>query len=162
MTYHGRQRLTRDNEGRTVYGGSDLTCVRGGWDALDRLTLPANIRYGVAQAKAYDDATSAYPGFVASRRNYDVGQGIDARGRWRSGVFEASWRVGGASSAEVEAVAVLMDDASVDVVEASSVQAFGQDIEPPPGAHVHFHGNDSRRGPMIAYSRVTRVLRQTT
>src|SRR5262249_38175801 len=122
----------------------------------------ANIRYGVAQAKAYDDATSAYPGFVASRRNYDVGQGIDGRGRWRSGVFEASWRVGGASSAEVEALAVFTDDGAGDAVGASSVQAFGKDLESPPGAHVHFHGNDPRRGPMIAYSRVTRVLRQTT
>src|SRR5437016_2779146 len=80
-------RLTTDNEGRSAYGGSDLVCVRGGWNALDRLPLPHDIRHGVAQAKVYDEATCEYPGFMASRRNYDVGQGLDSQGRWRSGVF---------------------------------------------------------------------------
>ena len=33
-----------------------------------------------------------YPGFLASRRNYDVRQRIDNAGRWRSGVFLARQR----------------------------------------------------------------------
>jgi len=56
---------------------------------------PANFgtrTLAVNQARRYDKCTCAYPGFVASRRNYDVGQGTDANGEWRSGVFEASWR----------------------------------------------------------------------
>ena len=162
MTYHGTQRLTTDNEGRSAYGGSDLVCVRGGWSALDRLPLPHDIRHGVAQAKVYDEATCEYPGFMASRRNYDVGQGLDSQGRWRSGVFEASWRVGGATAAEVAALAAFMEDAAVDVINASSVLAFGEEIEPPPGARVHFKGDDPELGPMIQYSLVARVVRRAT
>ena len=162
MTYHGTQRLTTDNEGRSAYGGSDLVCVRGGWNALDRLPLPHDIRHGVAQAKVYDEATCEYPGFMASRRNYDVGQGLDSQGRWRSGVFEASWRVGGATAAEVAALAAFMEDAAVDVINASSVVAFGEEIEPPPGARVHFQGDDPKLGPMIQYSLVARVVRRAT
>src|SRR5947208_14025924 len=37
LSYHGTQRTVTDNEGRPVYGGSDLVCVRGGWEALDAL-----------------------------------------------------------------------------------------------------------------------------
>ena len=39
ISYHGTQRTVRDNEGRPVYGGSDLVCVRGGWEALDALPM---------------------------------------------------------------------------------------------------------------------------
>jgi len=162
MTYQGTQRLTTDNEGRSAYGGSDLECVRGGWNVLDRLPLPHDIRQGVAQAKVYDEAMCEYPGFMASRRNYDVGQGLDSRGRWRSGVFEASWRVGGATAAEVAALAAFMEDAAGDVINASSVLAFGEEIEPPPGARVHFQGDDPELGPMIQYSLVARVVRRAT
>src|SRR6516164_4267548 len=42
---------------------------------------------------------------MASRRNYDVGQGLDAHGKWRSGVFEASWHSGAASTAELATLA---------------------------------------------------------
>src|SRR5204863_189054 len=81
------------------YGGSDLICVAGGWEALDRLPLAAETRFAIVQARAYDDATCEFPGFMASRRNYDVGQGLDAEGVRRSGVFESSWPSGGASTA---------------------------------------------------------------
>jgi len=159
VTYHGTQRLTRDNEGRSAYGGSDLVCVRGGWDTLDRLPVAPNIRHAIAQAKAYDEATSEYAGFMASRRNYDIGQGVDGRGRWRSGAFEASWRVGGATGAELAALAVFMEDATIGVVHASSVQEFGDGIAPPSGAHVHFQGDDPELGPMIEYAAVTGMRR---
>src|SRR5207253_7362790 len=144
--YHGVQRLTKDNAGRAVYGGSDLVCVRGGWKALAELPMTKEVRVGVEQAITYETAMDAYPGFMASRRNYDVGQGLDAQGKWRSGVFEASWRVGGATAAEVAALAAFMEDAAVDVINASSVLAFGEEIEPPPGARVHFQGDDPELG----------------
>ena len=95
ISYHGVQRPTEDNEGRAVYGGSDLVCVRGGWEALAELPITKEVRVGVEQAITYEMAMDAYPGFMASRRNYDVGQGLDAQGKWRSGVFESSWRSGG-------------------------------------------------------------------
>jgi hypothetical protein len=62
---------------------------------------------------------SADGGHMVSRRNYDVGQGIDIEGRRRSGVFESSWRVGGATSAELVALSIFSQDPSVQVVEAS-------------------------------------------
>ena len=44
IAYCGIQRTTTDNEGRSVYGGSDLICVRGGWEALDALPMPPEVR----------------------------------------------------------------------------------------------------------------------
>jgi hypothetical protein len=107
IAYHGTQRRTRDNDGNAAYGGSDLVCVRGGWAALQEVAMPAHVRTGVSQARSYDEAMIQYPGFMASRRNYDVGQGLDSHGRLRSGVFESSWRAGGASPAELLAMRAL-------------------------------------------------------
>jgi hypothetical protein len=43
ISYHGTQRTVRDNEGRPVYGGSELVCVRGSWEVLDALPMsPGN------------------------------------------------------------------------------------------------------------------------
>src|SRR5262249_46819812 len=82
-------------------------------------------------AKLYDQSMSEYPGFMASRRNYDVAQGIDSDGRRRSGVLESSWRAGGASSAELAALAEFAQNPTLQVVEASAVPEFGRDHEPP-------------------------------
>jgi hypothetical protein len=98
IAYYGTQRRVQDNDGRASYGGSDLVCLRGGWEALKALALTPESRAAVAQAKLYDQSMSEYPGFMASRRNYDVAQGIDSDGRRRSGVLESSWRAGGANS----------------------------------------------------------------
>ena len=76
ISYHGTQRTVRDNQGRPVYGGSDLVCVRGGWEALDALPMVPEVHAAVVAARRYDEATAEFHGFVASRRNYDVGQGI--------------------------------------------------------------------------------------
>jgi hypothetical protein len=158
MTYHGTQRLARDNEGRTVYGGSDLVCVRGGWGVLAELPMSAEARLGVAQARAYEDAMRVYPGFLASRRNYDVGQGVDNAGEWRSGVFESSWRTGGASTAEILALAAFMEDPVLRVVKASAVKQFGPGHEAPRDAIVHFRGDDPQDGPIVRYTVVARRL----
>lgn len=97
-SYTGTQCLTPDNQGAPVYGGSALTVVQGGFDAVLGLDLAEDVRRAVVQACAYDDAvTEAFPGVIASRRNYDVVHGLDAHGRPRTGVLEQSWRVGGAS-----------------------------------------------------------------
>jgi hypothetical protein len=157
IAYHGRQWLGRDNVGRSVYGGSALTCVRGGWDALEGLDVEPAVRLAIRQARMYDAATEEY-GITASRRNYDVGQGFDARGRWRSGVFEASWRLGGASPAELAAMHLFVESPALDVVQASTVEAYGRDVEPPPGAIVHFHGEDEQDGPMTRYTVATAAL----
>ena len=160
ITYHGTQRTVTDNHGLTVYGGSDLICVRGGWTELEKLPMDAEARLAVSQARTYDRNADRYPGFLASRRNYDVGQGIDGRGQWRSGVFEASWRSGGASTAELAALMAFAHDPALQVVEATSAKQFGSRTTIPPGAVVHFHGNDPDEGPLLRYTVVTRAMRR--
>ncbi len=156
IAYHGTQRTVTNNHGRSVYGGSRLVCVRGGWEALEDLPISPETRLAIAQARSYDQAAAEYPGFLATRRNYDVGQGIDEEGRWRSGVFEASWRSGGASTAELAALSEFAQDPVVQVVEASAVKEFGRDRKIPPGSVVHFQGDDPEDGPLLRYTVVTR------
>jgi hypothetical protein len=159
ISYHGTQRSVINNRGLSVYGGSHLVCVRGGWAELENLPMNYAIRQAVSQARTYDRNADQYPGFFASRRNYDVGQGIDERGRWRSGVFEASWRSGGASTAELAALMAFAQDSGLRVVEATSVKQFGKPGKIPPDAVIHFQGDDPEDGPLLRYTVVTRALR---
>lgn len=159
IAYHGTQRVATNNAGRPVYGGSALVCVRGGWEALMRLPMPGAVRLAAAQAKLYEDAMREYPGFMVSRRNYDVAQGIDGVGRRRSGVLEASWRSGGASTAELAALREFAQDPSLHVVEASAVKRFGRGHEAPQNALVHYRGDDPEDGPITRYTTVTRKLK---
>ena len=50
-SYYGTQRLTRDNAGNEVYGGSDLVVVDGDFEALLALDLPETTRLAVSQAQ---------------------------------------------------------------------------------------------------------------
>ena len=154
VSYYGTQRTVRDNEGRPVYGGSDLVCVRGDWKVLAALPMPAAVGAAVAAAWRYDQAAEEFPGFMASRRNYDVGQGIGVDGRARSGVFEPSWRIGGASRAELAALAALAGDPSLQIVRASHVEKFGKDCQAPADAIVDFQGDDPEEGPLLRYTLV--------
>jgi hypothetical protein len=148
----GTQRTVRDNKGRSVYGGSDLICVRGGWESLNALPMLPEVRAAVAAAKRYDEATKVFPSFIASRRNYDVGQGTGVDGRPRSGVFEPSWRVGGASSAELAALAAFALDPSLQIVHASHVEEYGKGRCAPADAIVDFQGEDPEAGPLLRYT----------
>jgi len=160
IAYHGTQRSVTNNHGLSVYGGSNLICVRGGWAELETLSMDAEAHLAVSQARTYDRNADQYPGFLASRRNYDIGQGIDERGQWRSGVFEASWRSGGASTAELAALMALAEDSSLQVVEATAVKQFGKPSAIPPGAVIHFQGDDPEDGPLLRYTIVARARRQ--
>src|SRR5262249_15694814 len=155
IAYYGTQRTVTNNNGQSVYGGSHLVCVRGGWDALERLAMDPATHLAVVQARLYDRAAGSYPGFYASRRNYDVGQGLDGQGRWRSGVFEASWRSGGASTAELAAFVVFARDPALQVVETSALKEFGKLREALRDAIVHFHGDDPKDGSILRYTVVT-------
>jgi hypothetical protein len=150
-TYYGSQRLTTDNAGDEVYGGSDLVVVRGDFDALVRLPLTESIRIAVGQAQVYDAATSVFPKMFASRRNYDVAQGTNARGQWRSGVLEQSWRMGGATGAEIAALEAFRADPGLQVVRASTYEVYGESQAPPPQATVYFRGTDDRVGLLTKY-----------
>src|ERR1041385_3067699 len=161
MSYWGLQRMTSNNEGLPEYGGAALNCVMGCWDALDQLPMRPEIRRAVAKAVAFDRVTALWPDFMASRRNYDVVVGMDDTGRWRSGVLESSWRVGGASTAEIAALKRFLADPGVQVVRASAVREFGQ-AACPPNAVVHFRGEDAAVGPVLRYTMVTGVVHKTS
>src|SRR5262249_9554427 len=155
ISYHGTQRTVADNKGRRVYGGSELVFVRGGWEGLDALPETSEGRAAVAAGKRYGEPAEAVPGFTASRRNYDVALGIGADGRPRSGVLEPSWRVGGASSAELAAFAAFARDPSLEIVGASHVEEFGTGRRAPADAIVEFQGDDPEWGPLLRYTIVT-------
>ena len=160
VAYHGTQRVATNNAGCRVYGGSALVCVLGGWEALARLPMPDAVRLAAAQAKLYENAMREYPGFMVSRRNYDVAQGLDGKGRRRSGVLEASWRSGGASTAELAALREFAQDPTLQVVEARAVKLFGRGHEVPRNAVVHYRGDDPDDGPITRYTMVTRKLKR--
>jgi len=63
------------------------------------------------------------------------------------------------SSAEIAALTAFTQDPTLTVVHASSVEEYGDGIEPPRGAMVHFEGVDAKAGPMIRYTVITRTSR---
>ena len=151
-SYYGTQRLPPDNSGTDVYGGSDLVVARGDFEAWPHSIL-LRMRGSRWPARVYDQAsTECFAGMFASRRNYDIGQGLDAAGRLRCGVLEQSWRIGGASGAEVAALETFRANPGLRAVRASTVEIYG-DAEPPPDATVYFQGVDERDGPMTKYAR---------
>jgi hypothetical protein len=153
-SYHGTQGLTRDNQGESVYGGSTLRVVRGGFDALLTLELDDAVRRSIEQAMAYDAAAAAcFPGFIASRRNYDIALGVDANGQVRSGVLEQSWRIGGASPAEIEALLAFADAPALQRIDASSHEVYGETMLPR-GAQVLYEGDDPQVGFITKYTQV--------
>lgn len=146
-SYCGTQRLTRDNNDQLVYGGSDLRVVRGDYPELQTLGLAPAFRKAVTCAQQYERAAlESFPDIVLSRRNYDVAEGTNQRGERVTGVLEQSWRIGGASSAEVLAIELLTADESLAQVQTSTLEIYGKDAEPPAGATVVYSGEDSEVG----------------
>lgn len=138
LSYCGDQYLTQDAEGEEVYGGSNLLVVQGGYDDLLKLDLGDEVRLAIQQAQVFDSAADeAYPGFYASRRNYDIVQGIDYSGKQRSGVLEQSWRMGGASSAEVAALQSFVNDPRMRAIQVSSVETYIDQPLPPDAIEVY-------------------------
>ena len=151
-TYYGTQRLTSDHSGAAVYGGSDLVVARGDFEALAALDPPEDARLAVGQAQIYDQAAmDCFAGMFASRRNYDIARGLNAAGRLCCGVLEQSWRIGGASGAEVAALEAFRADPGLRAVRASTVEIYGE-VEAPPQATVYFRGEDERDGTMTKYA----------
>jgi hypothetical protein len=125
LSYCGDQYLTQDADGEDVYGGSNLLVVQGGYDDLLQLDLTQDVKLAIRQAQVFDSAADeAYPGFYASRRNYDIAQGMASDGKHRSGVLEQSWRMGGASSAELAALQSFVNDPQMRAIRVSSVETY--------------------------------------
>lgn len=161
LSYYGTQELTKNHRGHDVYGGSTLHVVRGNFEALKKLKLEPEVHLAIEQAYRYDTAANThFPHFKASRRNYDVALGIDANGNARSGVLEQSWRIGGASSAEIAALEAFASDPELIAVQASSHEVYGS-ATPPPHATIYYRGNDPRVGDIVKYSLIDRYEYRT-
>lgn len=155
ITYCGMQYTTRNNRGNEVYGGSTLTVVRGDFEDLLRLDLDGPVRTAVEQALVYHRAAlKLFDGFYASRSNYDIAQGVDEQGRACSGVLEQSWRIGGASGAEIAALHAFKEDPQLNVVQASTHEVYGSPVDIPAGALIHYDGDDADVGPLTKFVRV--------
>ncbi|HEY9254851.1 MAG TPA: DUF3182 family protein [Stenotrophomonas sp.] len=154
IAYHGTQVSTPDRDGRQVYGGSDLHVTRGSLAQLQDAALPAAARHAVRAAHAFDrKLREAFPQAALSRRNYDVAYGEDAAGRTHCGVLEQSWRVGGATPAELAAFEAFALDPALTCVHAATRELHGQPA--PAGARVYYDGDDPRVGPLVKYLTVS-------
>jgi len=155
-SYFGTQRTVHDRNGAAVYGGSSITLVRGGFDALAPFIAGDDaLRRVIECARRYHDAAFAsFPGLLASRCNYDVVQGRDARGDERIAVLEQSWRIGGASAAELLALQALRDDPARVSARAETVESYEDEPVVPRDAIVHFRGVDAQHGPITKYMRL--------
>lgn len=152
ISYVGGQRETTDHKGRTVYGGSNLQSVRGGLDRLTHLGLDAEAVEAIRCAAVFDDAARrAYPSMVLTRRNYDVIAGRDARGHRRVGVLEQSWRIGGATGAEIAALEAFAQFPDLTSVNTATVEVYGI-AETPDDAVIYFRDHDPVVGPMTKYA----------
>ena len=156
-SYYGVQHLTVNNHGHHVYGGTDLVAVHGGFDLLMQLDVMSDVQEAIIKARAFDAAVqNDYAGFFASRRNYDVAWGIDAQGVRRCGVLEQSWRIGGATGAELGALRMFRADPRVHAVRASTREIYGGDVQVPDGACVIYRGVDPQAGAITKYYTVDR------
>lgn len=152
-TYFGEQRTTRNQAGAEVYGGSTLTVLRGGFERLSEAADDGEVRQAIAFAGAYHAAALAcFEGMFASRCNYDVVLGRDALGRPRMGVLEQSWRIGGATGAEIAALQAFADDPSLAMVRASTVEQHSVTQPLPERAIMYFRGVDPHVGPLTKYA----------
>jgi hypothetical protein len=155
VSYCGFQQLTRNHHGHEVYGGSRLQVVRGDFEALLQRDLEPAVRLAIQQARDYHHAAlDCFTGMFASRCNYDVAQGLDETGQRLSGVLEQSWRIGGASGAELAALEAFRDDPALDAVCASTTELYDAEAAIPPGAVVAYSGVDDRVGAITKYSRI--------
>jgi hypothetical protein len=152
IAYWGTQRLTANGAGEEVYGGSSLTAVPGGLAELHAAAPDPLVRHVVAQAMTFHDAAhAAYPGLHLTRSNYDVIEGTDAAGQRQVAVLEQSWRIGGASGAEIAAMEAFATDPTLTSVRAATVEEHARGA-PPPGATVYFDGVDPVVGPLAKWA----------
>lgn len=152
LSYHGHQHQTRNARGELVYAGSDLLVARGGYAELLALDLAREVRQAIEYARIFDTAAAIFfPGCFASRRNYDIAQGRDGNGRERFGVLEQSWRVGGASSAEIAALEAFRADPGLPAVRAASFEIH-EDKRLPDNSRVIYRGPDEHGDFLLKYA----------
>jgi hypothetical protein len=67
-------------------------------------------------------------------------------------VLEQSWRIGGASGAEVAALEAFRADPGLRAVRAECTEVYGPEAQPPRGATVYFRGVDALVGFITKYT----------
>ncbi|MGQ2908788.1 MAG: DUF3182 family protein [Aliihoeflea sp.] len=153
ISYFGTQSLTRDNVGQEAYGGSDLFIVRGGFDRLVTEAMTETVRDAIAKAVEFDSLAETHlNGFIASRRNYDIACGVGWNNVIRIGLLEQSWRIGGASGAEILALEAFSADPLLQNVRARTVERYGLGAIAPSDAMIIFQGNDPFIGNLLKYA----------
>jgi hypothetical protein len=133
-TYYGTQSTTTNNRGAEVYGGSEITVVRGGFDAFSAWHMPEDIALAIDQARTYDAAASeCFKGMYASRRNYDVVARSRQRGSARG---PACWSNRGAWAARAARKSarwrLFVADPSLRIVRAMTCEVYGDAPAVPP------------------------------
>lgn len=152
-SYYALQKETANEFRDNIYVGSALLAVRGDFDELLALDFSDDVRTSIMQACAFDAAADRhFPGFFASRRNYDVIRGFDSSGRPVSGVLEQSWRVGGASAAELLTLCAFKAQAELAQVKSRTVEVFGELADVPDGALLLYRGVDPKAGAITRYA----------
>jgi hypothetical protein len=69
-------------------------------------------------------------------------------------VLEQSWRIGGASGAEIAALEAFRADASLKAVCASTTERYGLAPDVPANAHVYFQDDDPDVGFLTKFSQL--------
>jgi hypothetical protein len=151
-SYLGIQDLTRNNNGDVVYGGTRMLVARGDFSQLLPLLSSKTEEMAVHLAMEFDRLADQHLGLVASRRNYDVIAGRTAAGEMKCAVLEQSWRMGGATGAEIAALQAFAERPELRHVGAATVERYGHDRMPPEGSTVYFHGVDPKLGPHLKYT----------
>ena len=107
--------------------------VRGDFDALLAQDVPPEIRGGDRAGAALQRGrrSLATPASLPRATTTTSSLGRDAAGRSRSGVLEQSWRLGGATGAEIAALEVFRDQPGRNRVRASAIEVFGESPPPP-------------------------------
>jgi hypothetical protein len=154
MTYFGQQEQKQNSRGESVYGGSELLIVRGDYIELLARELKPDVRRAIEYARTYDTAAAlSFPGFFASRRNYDVVQGQGSDGSLKVGVLEQSWRVGGATGAELAALQAFRKRPQTNAVRASTHEKHEEQAAPE-GARVLYSGPDGNGDFLLKFARI--------
>lgn len=129
--YIGEQSETTYLDGKPTYGGTTLTMVRGGFDKLSTVTatIYPDYEHVVKQTGAVVTAFEEQYGLIASRINFDAIFGDTSTGIQLAGICDQSFRIGGATPAEVLAVKALLDNPQATQVTARNTVGWRHGVE---------------------------------
>lgn len=136
-SYFGKQKSVFHN-GRSKYGGTEIAMFRGNFNNLiNRVDTGSNLHIAISQTSTVFDAFGTLDP-ILSRANFDVVQGFNNKGEFLSGVTDQSFRLGGASPAEVLAISKLNSDKNIECVNAEVDLIYDPTSKPPDPEDVIF------------------------